>query len=120
MGTALTLIQRKVVAAPQLTAHMRIMRTLALASLLVLASAAAASAQCVSLPDDASTGYTANQTALAVCRQMELGDTVRDRQFQQQIDAKMRQLEQMRLNDQLDRAQAALPVIPAAPVIPSF
>ena len=97
------------------------MRTLTLASLLVIATATAASAQCTSLPDDADTGYTANQTALALCRQKELGDAVRQQQFEQQIDSQFRQLElQMRLNEQLSRAQQNLPTIPIAPIVPSF
>ncbi len=97
------------------------MRTLILASLLVAATAGAASAQCRSAPDDADTGYTANQTALAVCRQKELSDTVREQQFQQQIDGQLRQLElQMRLNEQLNRAQQNLPSMPVAPIVPSF
>lgn len=121
MGTASALIQRKVVAAPHLTAHMRLMRTLILASLLVVAGVTSASAQCRSLPDNADTGYTANQTALAVCRQKELDDAVRQQQFQQQIDGQLRQLElQMRLNEQFNRAHQNLPTIPIAPIVPSF
>jgi hypothetical protein len=114
------LIQRKVVAAPHLAAHIRFMRTLILASLLAIASTAA-SAQCRSLPDNADTGYTANQTALALCRQQALADTVREQQFQQQIAGQLRQLElQMRLDQQLNRAQQSLPTIPVAPIVPSF
>ena len=97
------------------------MRTLTIASLLVVASATAAAAQCPSLPDDADTGYTANQTALAICRQKDLDATVRQQQFQQQIDGRLRQLElQIRLNEQLNRAQQNLPTIPVVPIVPSF
>ncbi len=118
MGTVTALIQLKVVAAPHLTAHIGFMRPFVLASLLVLAGIASASAQCRSLPDDADSGYTANQTALAVCRQKELDAAVRQQQFQQQIDGQLRQLElQIRLNEQLNRAQQNLPTIP---IVPSF
>lgn len=121
MGTVAALIQRKVVAAPHLTAHIWVMRTLILASLLVVATAGAASAQCRSLPDDGDTGYTANQTALAVCRQKELDAAVRQQQFEQQINGQLRQLElQIRLNEQFNRAQQNLPTIPIAPIVPSF
>jgi hypothetical protein len=92
------------------------MRTLALALLISIAGSGAAFAACPSLPDDADTGYTANQTALTVCRQRELGDAVRDQQVQQQINGQVRQLEmQMRLNEQLSRAQQTLPIIPITP-----
>ena len=116
MGTPSSLIQRKVVAAPHLAAHIRLMRTLVFALLISIAGSGAAFAACPSLPDDADTGYTANQTALTVCRQRELGDAVRDQQFQQQINAQFRQLEmQMRLNEQLNRAQQTLPIVPITP-----
>ena len=121
MGTLPALIQRKAVAAPYLAAHMWPMRTLILASLLVITAASAASAQCRSLPDDAGTGYTANQTELAVCRQQALDNAVRQLQVQQQIDGQLRQLElQMRLNEQLNRAQQNLPPVPNAPIVPRF
>ena len=116
MGTPPSLIQRKVVAAPHLAAHIRLMRTLAFALLFSIAASGAALAACPSLPDDEDTGYTANQTALTVCRQRELGDAVRDQQLQQQINAQLRQLEmQMRLNEQLNRAQRTLPIVPITP-----
>ncbi|HEY9012829.1 MAG TPA: hypothetical protein VIN06_17630 [Devosia sp.] len=88
---------------------------------MVVAGVGGATAQCRSLPDDATTGYTGNGTALAVCRQKELGETVRDRQFEQQINGQLRQLElQMRLNEQLNRAQQNLfTTVPAFPV-PTF
>jgi len=116
MGTARSLIQRKVVAAPHLAAHMTPMRTLAFALLISIVGATGALAACPSLPDDVDTGYTANQTALSLCRQEELGDAVRDQQFQQQINGQLRQLEmQMRLNQQLNRAQQTLPILPITP-----
>ena len=121
MGTMTALIQRKVVAAPQSAAHIGLMRTFTLALLFVLAGAGAASAQCRSLPDDGETGYTANQTALAVCRQKDLDAAVRQQQYQQQIDSQLRQLElQIRLNEQFNRAQQNLPSIPVVPIVPSF
>jgi len=97
------------------------MRTLIVAVLLVVAGVTSASAQCRSLPDGPDTGYTANQTALAVCRQQELDAAVRQQQFQQQVDAQLRQLElQMRLNEQFNRAQQNLPTIPIAPIAPNL
>lgn len=120
MGTLSSPIQHQVVAVPHLAPHIGVMRILTLASLLIVASATGASAQCTSLPDDAETGYTANQTALALCRQKELGDTVRAQQFQQEINGQLRQLElQMRLNEQLNRALQALPA-PIVPITPAF
>jgi hypothetical protein len=92
------------------------MRTLVFALLISIAGSGAALAACPSLPDDADTGYTANQTALTVCRQHELADAVRDQQFQQQINGQFRQLEmQVRLNEQLNRAQQTLPIVPITP-----
>jgi hypothetical protein len=116
MGTPPSLIQRNVVAAPHLAAHIWPMRMLAFALLISIAGYGAALAACPSLPDEADTGYTANQTALTVCRQRELADAVRDQQFQQQINAQFRQLEmQMRLNEQLNRARQTLPIVPITP-----
>lgn len=92
------------------------MRTIVIAVLMLVATSAGAVAQCRSLPDDADTGYTANQTALAVCRQKELGEDVRELEFQQQVNGQLRQLEmQMRLNEQLNRAQQNMLATP-----PSF
>lgn len=117
MGTSSTSIQ-PAVAVPQLAAHMAFMKTIALAALLLVAGIGSAAAQCRSLPDDAGTGYTANGTALAVCRQKELGDSVRERQYEQQINGQLRQLEQqMRLNEQLNRAQQNL--LTTAPSFPT-
>lgn len=99
----------QVVAVLRSAPHIEGMKTITLAALILLATAGGAMAQCRSLPDDAETGYTGNSTALAVCRQRELGDTVRDMQFEQQINGQLRQLEmQMRLNEQLSRAQQNL------------
>ena len=93
------------------------MKTITLAALMLLATVGGAAAQCRSVPDDAATGYTGNGAALAVCRQKELGDTVRDMQFEQQINGQLRQLEmQMRLNEQLNRArQNLLTTVPTFP-----
>ena len=92
------------------------MRTLVFALLISIAGSGAALAACPSLPDDADTGYTTNQTALTLCRQQELGDAVRDQQFEQQVDGQLRQLEmQMRLSQQLNRAQQTLPILPITP-----
>jgi hypothetical protein len=94
------------------------MKTITLAALILLATFGNAMAQCRSVPDDAATGYTGNGTALSVCRQNELGDTVRDRQFEQQVAGQLRQLElQMRLNEQLNRAQQNL--ITTVPTFPA-
>ncbi|RYE87007.1 MAG: hypothetical protein EOP19_05395 [Hyphomicrobiales bacterium] len=94
------------------------MRNIALALLIVMAGATGAAAACPSLPDDAETGYTANQTALALCRQDELAATVRNQQFQSEINGQLRQLElQIRVNEQLNRAQQMLP---PPPIVPSF
>lgn len=121
MGTVSARVQREAVAAPQLAAHIWVMRTLAIALLVSLLAVTGASAQCRSLPDDAGTGYTANQTALALCRQKELDDAVRNQQFEQQINGQLRQLElQMRINEQLNRAQQTLPAIPVVPIVPAF
>lgn len=89
------------------------MRTLCLAIVMLAAAATPALAYCPSVPDDASTGYTANQAALALCRQQELSDAVRRQQQQSNLDGQLRQLElQMRINEQFSRAQQALPQLP--------
>lgn len=109
MGTAADLIQNKVVAVPQSAPHIDAMRTLVLASLLLVGGSTAALAYCPSVPDDTQSGYTANQTALAVCRQQEMADRLRLEQKHMELQGQINHLElQLRLNAQLSRAQQAL------------
>lgn len=59
------------------------MRQLLIAAVLALA-ASPAFAVCVAVPDDGSTHYIQNETALMLCRQAEVSDVMRRQQ--QQID----------------------------------
>ena len=87
------------------------MRTLALALTLLAAGTSVSIAQCPSVPDDATTGYTANQTALALCRQQEMSDQLRLQQQQAELRGQLTHLElQIRLNEQLSRARQSIPV----------
>lgn len=89
------------------------MRPLVLSLAFLLGGSSAALAFCPSLPDGAQTGYTANQTALAVCRQKEMADQLRLGQQQVEIQAQINHLElQIRLNEQLSRARQSLPPPP--------
>lgn len=86
------------------------MRAPLLALLLVLAGSTGASAYCPSLPDDGSTSYTQNQTALALCRTREIADRVALEQQRVEIQGEINYLnQQVRLNEQFARARAALP-----------
>jgi hypothetical protein len=86
------------------------MRTLALALTLLAAGTSVSLAQCPSVPDDATTGYTANQTALALCRQGEMSDQLRRDQQRMELQGQLNHLElQIRLNDQFSRAQQTIP-----------
>ena len=87
------------------------MKRVLLALTIVLASAPAAFAHCESRPDDASTGYTANQTALALCRHREVAERVQLQQQQVEIQGELNHLQmQIRLNDQFARAKQSLPL----------
>jgi hypothetical protein len=84
------------------------MKSMLLALTILLGTASAAFAQCESRPDDVSTGYTANQTALALCRQREMSERVQQQQ-QVELQGQLNQLEmQIRLNDQFARARQSL------------
>jgi hypothetical protein len=85
------------------------MKSMLLALTILLGTASAAFAQCESRPDDVSTGYTANQTALALCRQREMSERVQQQQQQVELQGQLNQLEmQIRLNDQFARARQSL------------
>jgi TolA-binding protein len=104
------LIQRKVVAPPQSAAHIEVMRQFLFAIAVLAGGTSAALAYCPSVPDNAESGYSANQTALALCRQREIADGVRLQQQQAELQGEINQLQlQIRLNDQFARAQQALP-----------
>lgn len=86
------------------------MRPLVLSLALLLGGSSAALALCPSLPDNAESGYTANQTALAVCRQNEIAEQLRLQMQQAELQSQLNQLRlQIRLNSQLSRAQQVLP-----------
>lgn len=65
------------------------MRVLALSVALMLLAASAASAACPNLPDSAATGYSANNTARAVCLQQELARDTELAARQARIDAEL-------------------------------
>ncbi len=72
------------------------MRLLLLSAVLAFA-AGPALAYCPSIPDDASTGYVANQTQLTLCRANELSDRTalkaQELQFQADLQAQSKMLE---------------------------
>lgn len=97
------------------------MRSVLLSMIVVLASPTAAWAYCVQVPDDASTGYVANQTQLTLCRASEAGALAsrqaRDLELRASISA------QILLMQQQLRMQQALqppPAIVLLPMHPAF
>lgn len=77
--------------------------------MLLAGGTSASLAYCPSLPDDAGSGYTANQTALALCRQQELSDQLRRDQQQLELQGQLNQLQlQIRLNEQFARARQSI------------
>lgn len=121
MGTTRPAIQRAVtvfcrpssVVAAAIPPHLTPMRIL-LASLVLLAGTGAAAAQpCVSRPDSAATNYTANQSALALCRLDAIADATRQRQDQLLLEQQQRlRLNQLELTQRLDALRPDLPVLP--------
>lgn len=87
---------------------------LLLASLALVAATGAAAAQpCVSRPDSAATNYTANQSALMLCRLDAISDAARQRQNQLLLEQQQRlRLNQLELGQRLDALRPALPVLP--------
>lgn len=121
MGTTRPAIQRAVtvfcrlppVVPPPAPPHFRAMRTF-FASLVLLAATGAAAAQpCVSRPDSAATNYTANQSALMLCRLDAITDATRQRQSQLLLEQQQRlRLNQLELGQRLDALRPDLPVLP--------
>ena len=91
------------------------MRALLLAALFA-AVPAVAFAECVNLPDDASTRFVQNQTALTLCRADALHDSTarKARELQEQADlaALMRTLEMQQRMQQTFAAASAMPPLP--------
>ena len=88
------------------------MRLLASASILVLMTVAA-QAFCMSRPDDASTGYVANNTALALCHQGELAQRTGEAAQKARIDAELGNLQMQIERQRLMTLQQ--PTLPAWP-----
>lgn len=85
------------------------MRTVVLALMLLAGGTSASLAYCPSVPDNAGTGYTANQTALALCRQREMSDQLRRDQQQLELQGQLNHLRmQIRLNEQFSRARQTI------------
>jgi hypothetical protein len=75
---------------------------LALATLLIAASSSAAPAFCPIVPDDASTGYSSNATAHALCLQAELQRRNAEAAEKARIDAELGNIRiQLQRNQQL-------------------
>lgn len=92
------------------------MRPLLLATLLTAAPLPAL-AWCPSVPDDASTGYVANQAQLTLCRANELHDRTalkaQELQFQADLQAQSKMLElQFKLQQTYAAAQPPVFVMP--------
>lgn len=97
------------------------MKTLLAAAAMVLLATSGASALCVSQPDDASTGYTRNNTEQAVCLQRELAQDTERAALEARIDAALGNLEidlrrqQQMLNLQLSQQPWPQPQPPFQP-----
>lgn len=91
------------------------MRTFLFAALFV-AVPAVAFADCVNLPDDASTRYVQNQTELTLCRAHTLHDSTAQKaealQFQTELADLQRNIE---LNQRMQQTFAAASTAPALP-----
>jgi hypothetical protein len=88
------------------------MRTLLLAALFA-AVPAGAFAACVGLPDDASTRYVQNQTALTLCRADALHESTAARARELQLQAELAALQQnIALQQRLQQTFAAAAAAP--------
>jgi hypothetical protein len=97
--------------------YLSLMRLATLIAAIVLLSSSDASALCLSAPDDASTGYTSNQTAHTVCLQQELAASTSRAAEQARIDAALGNIQiELDRQRQLITQQQAQPHWPQLPL----
>lgn len=77
------------------------MRTL-LATLLLVATTGAASAYCVSVPDDQSTGYVRNNLKKTICLNNELAQDTAQKNWEVKVDTALSQLDRAFVADKLE------------------
>jgi hypothetical protein len=86
---------------------------IAAAALFVLAGTSGAAAYCASYPDNLSTGYTANNTARALCLQHELGRLTEGDAQRAQIEVELGNLRiQLEQQQQMLLHRQSLPAWP--------
>jgi hypothetical protein len=92
------------------------MRTL-LATLLLVATTGAASAYCVSVPDDQSTGYVRNHLNKTICLNDEVGEKTAVKNWQVEVNTALGKLDRNLVDDRLD---AIKPVEIPRPGMPAW
>lgn len=91
------------------------MRTI-LAALLLVATTGAASAYCVSVPDDQSSAYVRNGLKRTICLNQELANTTAAKNWQVEVNTALDNLDRAFVSNKLE---AIKPVIPN-PVTPAW
>jgi len=91
------------------------MRTI-IAAMLIIATTGAASAYCVSVPDDQSSAYVRNNLKRTICLDNELSTGTADKNWKVQVDSTLGRFDRNFVSEKLD---AIRPVIPS-PVTPSW
>jgi hypothetical protein len=93
------------------------MRT-SLATLMLVLTTGVASAYCVSVPDDASSGYVRNGVNTAVCLNNELTDTTATKKWQVELNTALGNLDRKFVSDKLETIKPVLPDPLAKPAWP--
>lgn len=93
------------------------MRTL-IATLLLVATTGAASAYCVAVPDDQSSGYVKNGLKKTICLNDEIADDTAIRNWQVQVNTALGQLDRDFVADKLDDIKPIVIPNPANPAWP--
>jgi hypothetical protein len=93
------------------------MRTL-IAALLLMATTGAASAYCVSVPDDQSTAYVRNHTKRTICLNNELAADTAIKNWQVEVNTAIGKLDRDFVADKLDAIKPVEIPSPGAPAWP--
>jgi hypothetical protein len=86
------------------------MRTI-IATLLLIGTTGAASAYCVSVPDDKSSAYVRNNLNKTVCLNEELTDTTAIKNWQVEVNTALNKLDRDFVSNKLDVIKPVVPAI---------
>lgn len=88
-----------------------------IATLLIVATTGAASAYCVSVPDDQSSAYVRNGLKKTICLNDEIADWTAQQNWQVEVDTALGKLDRDFVNSKLD---AIRPVVIPDPMKPAW